>query len=260
MGDELEAGDGDSLTNDIGLAMVALKKRAFDPRAVATVLHERFGIEATVAKTDEPVVFSLEGAEAFVVTIPLPLPGPEIEAAAERSWHWPGAEIALSGHKAHAVVTVASPKAASRLDQTLRLTRVVAAVARSDNAAAVYWSSAGLVHEPADFLDEIESAGEDYVPVMLWVSLNPFKTKNRKHMATHGLKELGHLEIEAELEGLLADRLLEFLPDLIAYVVSSGARIEDGSTVGSSADEKFRIRIKKSLRGDEQVMFVAASG
>jgi hypothetical protein len=248
------------LQNEIGLAMVALKKRALDPRAVAKALRERFGVEATVAKTGEPVVFSLEGAEAFVVTLPLPLPGKDMEEAAARSWHWPGASLALEGHRAHAVVTVASPGGTDRLEQALRLTRVVAAVASTEDATAVYWGSAGLLHDPADFLDEIERAGPDYVPVMLWVSVVPFFVKKRKHMATQGLKELGRPEIEVDLEAPLADRIVEFLPDLIAYLLSSGANIQDGDTVGGSATEKFRVRYRKSLRGDERVMSVAAGG
>jgi hypothetical protein len=246
--------------NDVGLAMVALRRRALDPKAVVRSLRKRFGIEATVAKKDEPVVISLEDAEAYVVTLPLPLPARDMEAAAERSWHFPGAEVALSQHEAHAVVTVASRKGTGRLEQALRLTRVVAAIADGENAAAVYWGAAGLLHEPADFLDEIESAGPEYVPVMLWVSLTPFLVKKKKHMATRGLKELGRLEIEAELEGPFADRLLEFLPDLIAGVVLSEREVADGDTVGGSEKEKFKVRVRKSHRGDEKVLFISGRG
>lgn len=246
--------------NDLGLAMVALKTRALDPRVVAGTLGTRFGMEATVAKTGEPYVLSIEGGEAYLMTVPIGLPRADFEAACARSWHWPGASAALAEHHAHAIVTVTSKKGTSRLEQALRLSRVVAAVAASENAAAVYWGAAGVVHEPADFIDEVASVSSEYVPVMLWVSLEPFVHKGRKHMATRGLEALGHAEVEAELEGPRADRLLEFLPDLIAFVVTSGEKLEDGHTIGGSAEEKFRVRVKKSLRGDAKVLFVAAGG
>src|SRR5258706_283226 len=82
-----------------------------------------------------------------------------------------------------------SARGTPRLEQALRLTRFVAAVASTPNAKGIYWASAGLVHEPADLLDEIGSAGADYLPVMLWVSLNTFHVKKRRHVTTQGLAQ-----------------------------------------------------------------------
>lgn len=194
-----------------------------------------------VKKDRGTMSFRIAGSHVVIAAIPMPLPAPELEAAIQRSWLWPEARSATAGHKAHVIVTVLD----GDLDPVPRatlLTRVIAALARVGDVAAVYWGSASLLIEPADFVERATSSlSEGGLPLPLWVNVLLSTEKRRTTASTRGLEALGHREFEVVDSKVDPEGLFEFLGGVISYVTENGPVLKHGETIGLSAKHKVKI-------------------
>ena len=66
------------------------------------------------------------------------------------------------------------------------------------------------------------------------------------------MKALGHMELEASCVPEAPDQLMERMMSVAQYLVTNGAVISDGDTIGQDADEKIRVVRTKSLLGHPQ--------
>jgi hypothetical protein len=163
---------------------------------------------------------------------------------------WKNAAEDLRDHRAHIIVTVMS-EGLSAVEQSIILTRGIAAVLGACNSAlGVYWGNATLIIPRPIFLDFTEKVLPLGPPLDLWVDFRVGReTEKTSAGFTVGLRELGHMELEArdcpEKPGELRDRF----QSLARYLLENGAVIRDGDTVGNAANEKIRIVYADSTFG-----------
>jgi Domain of unknown function (DUF4261) len=203
-----------------------------------------------------------DGEEAAVIRSPtwsvvlgymgMPIPWSDLEWPTKMSWQWPGARDALQTHAAHLIIA-ASSDVLTPVELSLLLTRVTAAAAAMTDAAGVYYGNAALVIAPEQYVELAADANSEDLPIMLWVGFHPVRESAGLSAYTTGMSVFGHLELEVHESALPPDELLGRLADAAHYQLATGARLEDGQTLGATAEERIDIRHRRSRFIDDTI-------
>ena len=252
----------------LSIAMVALGERPHisgaaivkDLAATWPSLPAASGME----QKDGTLSFSVGRQTVILGLMPAPIPWTDLEGPCATSWLWPKAAEELKKHRQHLIVTVTS-EGATPIDRSKLLTQVVAAIlATCPQAIGVYWGNATLVVSKEMFRQfavemEMLPAG---LPIPLWIDFRAGPGNDGKMAGfTHGMEWLGHKELETLNAPESAGALRERLMDLCGYLLQNGPVIQDGHTVGQSAQEKIRVVLSPSSFGHKgQVMRLDYSG
>ena len=201
----------------------------------------------------------VDGEASMVGLMPAPLAWSQLEGPCSSAWWWPGAEAACRASTAH-VIVMTSAASGDVFEANLRLTDLVAALASTPEAVAVYWGAGTLVHEPGAFREEARTASRALLPLRLWVDFRIVPEGCGKvFLATTGLKTFGLMEIECT--GGDAARLLDRAFNVAHYLCDKGPVLEDGNTFGFSATERFLVSHRPSqLKRDEKVLHLDLPG
>ncbi len=231
---------------DLGLAMVALDRARALPEGVLLAFLQDNWKELPRAKEvqqeGDTLSFELDGAVVTLTLVRGPIPWGDLERPARAAWHWPEAVERLRAHQAHVLVAVLAPEQ-DRIATRLLLTRVVAAVAATTEAAGVYWGEGPVVNAPDDFVEEAKRTSRERLPLYLWLAFHLTRNPDGTFtLATSGMKAFGFMEMEVvasrEKAATLVDRAFNFTH----YLLDHGPVLKDGDTIGLSADERLRIR------------------
>jgi Domain of unknown function (DUF4261) len=213
--------------------------------AWATTWPDTSGPTAIHRDSDDTgtVLFDLGGMTGAVAMMPVPVPAGELEGAAMASWLWPNATQDVTHVGAHVIAWIAGP--GQLIDAYGHLTRLVCAIAKATDAAGVYWGSAGHVIR-ADIFDGLAHAEED-LPVMLWINFGVSVDHGVSSLFTMGLRAFDVMEIEISSSTRQPGDLREFAMHIASWLIRDRPSLEDGHTVGRSADERVRVRHAPSM-------------
>jgi hypothetical protein len=196
--------------------------------------------ESTEAGADV-LEFRSTTAQFSVTLVPAAIPWSELSGPAETAWHWPEAEATLRPHQAHLLVTASSAKA-HLTELMLALTYVVAAAALSAPAVGIYWGGATQVHKVEDFVHEAREAGKEQLPLYLWLRFGLVgEDDGTTSLHTTGLAELELMEIEFPHSAFDPQTLVDRAFNIAHYLLDKGPVLEDGHTIGISAEERISI-------------------
>ncbi len=243
----------------LSLAMVALgDKPHISGAAIAKDLAATWPSlpkASELSQKDATLSFSLGQAIVAIGPMPAPIPWSDLEGPCATSWLWPKAAEELKKHQQHLIVTVMGEQPA--IERSKLLTQTIAAtLATCPQAIGVYWGDATLVVSRELFREFAVEMLPEGIPLPIWVDFRVGPSEGGKMAGfTAGMQALGHMELETlnspESPGDLRERLM----DLCGYLLQNGPVIEDGHTVGHSADEKIRVVFSPSAFGHEgQVM------
>ncbi len=190
-----------------------------------------------VEAKESSLVFLFGGNRAAVALVPSPIPWSNLEGPCEIAWWWPEAGAKMQGHNSHiAMALVGENDDAVR--RSIALTHLTAAVAAHVDAAGIYWGGA-LVHDPQVFLEEARSASSENVPLHLWIDFRIEQNDDGTlRLFTTGMKALDKMEIEIPCSRHEPKKLFDFAYSIASYLLSRGAEIRDGHTIGCCEDEK----------------------
>lgn len=213
-------------------------------KQVVKSLGREFGESARITESKGGVwMLELEGTiHAFLSYIPAPIPEQEAESAAAGNVLWPGGEKEAAKHRSHIIVGLLGPQP-SQPAAMLTLSRLAGCVLKTFNGIGVYWGSGQVAHSRRTFLEILEDASLDSLPLHLWIRFQLFENAdNSIGLYTCGLEQFGLMNIEVDRCPWQPVRLLEFIYDLSHYLVDNGPVLGDGDTIGE--DELQRIRVK----------------
>jgi hypothetical protein len=248
------------------LIVVALAERALPtPEAVCTAYVENFpeaGPLRVDAERTSPDTLALRSPNStfFIGLMPAPVPAAELADPAAAAWYWPEAAATLKRHRAHAVVSAESTTL-DPIDLMLTLSRVVAALAACSSSLGIYVGGAKLVHKVDDFVSETVTATREQLPLYLWLRFDladaglgthgddlRASTPGPLSLMTTGLAQFELMELEFAPSLLDPQTLMDRAFNIAHYLLDHGAVLSDGHTIGTSADERFRVRHGASLR------------
>jgi len=233
------------------LAMVALSSDLMpQQRDILAILSRRFPdcpAPADVEQAREQFVFPFGGNTAAIRRMPGPIPWRDLEGPCETAWWWPQASECMSRHTHHVLVALMGG-AGDAKERHVRLSHLVAAVARQTNATGIYWGNGTLVHEPEAFQKQVAGLTTEHLVPHLWIDMRVEENDDGTHrFFTTGMSAFSQLEIEIERSDLEPESLLDICYPTIDYILTSGTKIQHGETIGRSAEEKFRVTHESSM-------------
>jgi len=195
--------------------------------------------------------FKIGTANGFIVRMNMPIPYGDLEEPCKASFIWPTASQDLLSHTSHYVVSVT--ECGGPLETAAAITRLVAAILTAcDGAIGVYNGNAGLVASSKFYQEQaIQLLTNDH-PLLIWMGVRLAKmTYGGTCGHTVGLSSLGNCEIEVPSSKLSANELAPKLYDMALYMLTNGATVKEGDTVGYSMNEKIRVTYGRSEFGLE---------
>ena len=222
---------------------VLLSKGKWDKEQFIRDMKEKWDItvdeyDASEEKDDDALVFEVGDMLAAVSLNNYPIPGGEAEVNAENNYMWPDAVKVAKKHSAHIMVAVLG-KEENLLEKGKLFTKVVASCCRQKYATGVYTS--GVVFEPGFYEGFADMMQNDELPIFNWIWFGLWRDENGMNGYTYGMDVFGKDEMEVLGTDAEPGDLRDFLASLVSYVLENDVELQDGETIGFTADDKHTI-------------------
>ncbi len=237
------------------LTLIALDRAELPAFERVAAWHAEHFLDADPLKpagsTENLLTFTIGDYTAAATLVPRPIPAGQLEGPAATAWYWPEAAETLSGHSAHALVTMVD-EGGRAVHKSLALTRLTAAVAATAPSVGVFWGPGRLVHPVSGFLEQASDASPEHMPLFLWVDFRVERTDGGAlRLYTTGLDALGSEELEVPKFQGEAPQLVSFVYNVAHYQLERRKLINDGDTMGLTEDVQVTAHRGPSMLGGE---------
>lgn len=243
---------------------VLLSKAEWDKEQLIRDLREEWGIvdeepdedDEDVENSDDAVVMRVGGMMLIVTLFHGHIPDNEAEINAENNYMWPEAVEVAKAHKAHIMVAVLGEKE-KLLERGKLFTKAMAVCCKQKYATGVYTS--GVVFEPRFYEGLADMIKEDELPIFNWVWFGLYRSEGGLNGYTYGMDVFGKEEMEVLNTDAEPEELRDFLASLASYVLACDVTLQDGETIGFSADDKHTITRSPGVSLPEEQMTLKIS-
>lgn len=227
---------------------VLLKEAVWDKEEFMRLLKEEWQVEEEenpqgdaekdIAKEEDAVCFYSQGCMISVALMPAAIPDGEAEYHAGRNYMWQDAEKTVKQHQAHLLVIVMN-LGAGALEAGKMLTKAVSVCCKQAGALGVYANE--TVYQPEQYLQFASILKESQFPIfnLVWFGLYP--GKGGLCACTCGMDAFGYDEMEIIDSNAQPSEILDFLSGVAAYVIVENVTLQNGETIGFSAEQKISI-------------------
>ena len=238
---------------------VLLSKAEWDKEQLIRDLREEWGIvdeepdegDEDVENSDDAVVMRVGGMMLIVTLFHGHIPDNEAEINAENNYMWPEAVEVAKAHKAHIMVAVLGEEE-KLLERGKLFTKAMAVCCKQKYATGVYTS--GVVFEPRFYEGLADMIKEDELPIFNWVWFGLYRSEGGLNGYTYGMDVFGKEEMEVLNTDAEPEELRDFLASLASYVLACDVTLQDGETIGFSADDKHTITRSPGVSLPEEQM------
>ena len=238
---------------------VLLSKVEWDKEQLIRDLREEWGIvdeepdegDEDDENSDDAVVMRVGGMMLIVTLFHGHIPDNEAEINAENNYMWPEAVEVAKAHKAHIMVAVLGEEE-KLLERGKLFTKAMAVCCKQKYATGVYTS--GVVFEPRFYEGLADMIKEDELPIFNWVWFGLYRSEGGLNGYTYGMDVFGKEEMEVLNTDAEPEDLRDFLASLASYVLACDVTLQDGETIGFSADDKHTITRSPGVSLPEEQM------
>ena len=238
---------------------VLLSKAEWDKEQLIRDLREEWGIvdeepdegDEDVENSDDAVVMRVGGMMLIVTLFHGHIPDNEAEINAENNYMWPEAVEVAKAHKAHIMVAVLGEEE-KLLERGKLFTKAMAVCCKQKYATGVYTS--GVVFEPRFYEGLADMLKKDELPIFNWVWFGLYRSEGGLNGYTYGMDVFGKEEMEVLNTDAEPEELRDFLASLASYVLACDVTLQDGETIGFSADDKHTITRSPGVSLPEEQM------
>ena len=243
---------------------VLLSKAEWDKEQLIRNLREEWGIvdeepdegDEDVENSDDAVVMRVGNMMLIVTLFHGHIPDNEAEINAENNYMWPEAVEVAKAHKAHIMVAVLGEEE-KLLERGKLFTKAMAVCCKQKYATGVYTS--GVVFEPRFYEGLADMLKEDELPIFNWVWFGLYRSEGGLNGYTYGMDVFGKEEMEVLNTDAEPEELRDFLASLASYVLACDVTLQDGETIGFSADDKHTITRSPGVSLPEEQMTLKIS-
>ena len=259
LGEENDA-DGEETNHKGAFAgSVLLSKAEWDKEQFIRDLREEWGIvddepdegDEDVENSDDAVVMRVGNMMLIVTLFHGHIPDNEAEINAENNYMWPEAVEVATAHKAHIMVAVLGEEE-KLLERGKLFTKAMAVCCKQKYATGVYTS--GVVFEPRFYEGLADMLKKDELPIFNWVWFGLYRSEGGLNGYTYGMDVFGKEEMEVLNTDAEPEELRDFLASLASYVLACDVTLQDGETIGFSADDKHTITRSPGVSLPEEQM------
>lgn len=224
------------------LGFVLLSEDEWDKEQLIRDLKEEWDIDAVEDDGDEirddALAFQIGDMIAVASVMHAPVPDGEAEANAENNYMWPEAVDAAKAHKAQITVAVMGNDAGLKERGELYV-KLASCCCRQKYATGIYTS--GTVFEPSFYYRFADMMKDGEFPVfnLIWFGL--YRRERGVCGYTYGMESFGKDEMEVLDADAEPSDVQGFLSSMAAYVIEYDVTLNDGETIGFSADDKHAI-------------------
>ena len=238
---------------------VLLSKAEWDKEQLIRNLREEWGIvdeepdegDEDDENSDDAVVMRVGGMMLIVTLFHGHIPDNEAEINAENNYMWPEAVEVAKAHKAHIMVAVLGEEE-KLLERGKLFTKAMAVCCKQKYATGVYTS--GVVFEPRFYEGLTDMLKKDELPIFNWVWFGLYRSEGGLNGYTYGMDVFGKEEMEVLNTDAEPEELRDFLASLASYVLACDVTLQDGETIGFSADDKHTITRSPGVSLPEEQM------
>lgn len=235
----------------VALAFLALNSDKLPKKeAFVKALAEQFGKDVKLEKIEidqeeRSVSLTINGHVCVMMQLGRPIPWGDLEGPCATTYFWKDATKMMKAHKDHYICTMLGGK--TKYQQTLYLTKAMAALAATSDTAGIYWGNATLVTEPSDFIELAKEATAKKPPITLWVDYRMWHGENKKfNVVTTGLDAFGKMDVEIIDSERKRSEVMNIVMAAV-YVQLMGDVFKDGDTIGHDNKMKIPTKHAKSL-------------
>ena len=256
LNEEDDADEEETDRTGVFTGFVLLSKGEWDKQQFIRDMKETWDItvdeyDASEEKDDDALVFEVGDMLAAVSLATYPIPNGEAELNAENNYMWPDAVKIAREHSGHIMVAVLG-KEEKVLEKGKLFTKLVSACCRQSYATGVYTS--GVVFEPRFYEGFADMLKEDELPIFNWVWFGLYRSEGGLNGYTYGMDVFGKEEMEVLNTDAEPEDLRDFLASLASYVLACDVTLQDGETIGFSADDKHTITRSPGVSLPEEQM------
>ena len=238
---------------------VLLSKAEWDKEQLIRDLREEWGIvdeepddgDEDDENSDDAVVMRIGNMMLIATLFHGHIPDNEAEINAENNYMWPEAIEAAKAHKAHIMVAVLGEEE-KLLERGKLFTKALAVCCKQKYATGIYTS--GVVFEPRFYEGLADMMKEDELPIFNWVWFGLYRREGGLNGYTYGMDVFGKEEMEVLNTDAEPEELRDFLASLASYVLACDVTLQDGETIGFSADDKHTITRSPGVSLPEEQM------
>ena len=238
---------------------VLLSKAEWDKEQLIRNLREEWGIvdeepdegDEDDENSDDAVVMRVGNMMLIVTLFHGHIPDNEAEINAENNYMWPEAVEVAKAHKAHIMVAVLGEEE-KLLERGKLFTKAMAVCCKQKYATGVYTS--GVVFEPRFYEGLADMLKKDELPIFNWVWFGLYRSEGGLNGYTYGMDVFGKEEMEVLNTDAEPEELRDFLASLASYVLACDVTLQDGETIGFSADDKHTITRSPGVSLPEEQM------
>ena len=243
---------------------VLLSKAEWDKEQLIRDLREEWSIvdeepdegDEDVENSDDAVVMRVGNMMLIVTLFHGHIPDNEAEINAENNYMWPEAVEVAKAHKAHIMVAVLGEEE-KLLERGKLFTKAMAVCCKQKYATGVYTS--GVVFEPRFYEGLADMIKEDELPIFNWIWFGLYRSEGGLNGYTYGMDVFGKEEMEVLNTDAEPEELRDFLASLASYVLACDVTLQDGETIGFSADDKHTITRSPGVSLPEEQMTLKIS-
>jgi len=234
---------------NIGATLFLERPAEIDCRLLIERVGKTLEIDPKHAEGNKPggsIVLPAAGDVIMGMRMDMPYPAALDRPAAFAYW-WPDVKKDIARCQAHLMVFCRWSRF-SRLDAHMRHLILVRELVEQLPVIGVLWGSVLMPSSAlkGEFVQTLKGA----IPFSLWVLIQFSKQPNGNILiSTIGMRDFGLMEIETE-SSLPLDRTYDLVRKIGSYLLAKGAVVNDGQTVGPSAEEQIRVRHVRSFRPD----------
>jgi len=183
-----------------------------------------------------------------VALMPAPIPNNEAVENAKTNYRWPDAVKVAEEHKAHILVSLLGEP--DLIEGAKLYTKIVSALTKQENCTGI--NVLGTVLNPGMYRDFTEYYEEnDMFPVENMIFIGLYAVEDNKVSAyTYGMEAFGKKEMEIIASSQNPEDIYYFLQGVADYVITSDVILQDGETIGFSAEQKISITHSKAVAVD----------
>jgi Domain of unknown function (DUF4261) len=246
-----EEAKGDA-SSPVALAMLVLSDSKLPTSAdVAAYIGQHWpnmpSLKADDGGSDDLSFETEEGYIVYAGLIDAPIPENELDFPCATNTAWKGACDAVGKMRAHVIITTL-PTDKQPIKSHLYNTMMVQAVSALSNSVGVYWGEGSNFWSPEQFADSALAASFDEPPYWLWVGHKMGREEDGSvSFYTIGMPRFGTRDVEVQHTRADIQVAFETMSYVSQYLVRQGPVINDGDTIGRSAEEKIKVTFGPSV-------------
>ena len=196
-------------------------------------------------KEKDMLVGNIGDIMVAVALMPAPIPNNEAIDNAKTNYRWKDAVKVAEEHKAHILVSLLGEP--NLVDGAKLYTKIISALTKQDNCTGI--NVLGTVLNPDMYRDFTKYYEEnDMFPVENMIFIGLYAAEDNKVSAyTYGMEGFGKKEMEILASSENPEDVYYFLQAIADYVITSDVILQDGETIGFTAEQKISISQSKGV-------------